>query len=51
MIEPLDGGGRSEIKMGHSDLADDVDGIDRSGSYFIGRFAERCQNRQQSPPT
>jgi uncharacterized protein YndB with AHSA1/START domain len=51
MIEPLDGGGRSEIKIVHSDLADNVDGLDRSWSYFIGRFAEHCKDKQQSPPT
>ncbi|HEX2106922.1 MAG TPA: hypothetical protein VHF28_04245 [Nitrososphaera sp.] len=51
MIEPLNRGGRSEIKLVHSDLADDVDGLDRSWSYFIGRFAEHCKDKQQSPPT
>lgn len=51
MIEPLDGGISSEIKLVHSDLVDDADGLDRSWSYFIGRFAEYCKEKHQSPPT
>ncbi len=51
MIESLDGGSSSEIKLVHSDLADNVDGLERRGSYFIGRFAEHCKDKQQCPPT
>jgi uncharacterized protein YndB with AHSA1/START domain len=50
MIEPLDGGGsRSELMLVHSDLANnnDFDDADRIWSYFIGRLAEHCKDKQQ----
>ena len=50
MIEPLDGGGsRSELTLVHSDLANnnDFDVADRIWSYFIGRLAEHCKDKQQ----
>jgi uncharacterized protein YndB with AHSA1/START domain len=46
MIEPLDGGSRSEIMLVHSDLANDFDDADRNWSYFIGRLAEYCEKKQ-----
>jgi uncharacterized protein YndB with AHSA1/START domain len=46
MIEPLDGGSRSEIMLVHSDLANDFDDADRNWSYFIGRLAEHCEKKQ-----
>ena len=46
MIEPLDGGSRSQIMLVHSDLANDFDDADRNWSYFIGRLAEHCEKKQ-----
>ena len=48
MIEPLDGGRMSERMLVHSDLANnDFDETDKSWSYFIGRLAEHCKDKQQ----
>ena len=46
MIEPLDGGSRSEIMLVHSDLANNFDDADRNWSYFIGRLVEHCEKKQ-----
>jgi uncharacterized protein YndB with AHSA1/START domain len=46
MIEPLDGGSRSEIMLVHSDLANDFDDTSSNWSYFIGRLAEHCEKKQ-----
>ena len=47
MIEPLDGGRISEIKLVHSDLANnDFDDTDKNWSYFIGRLVEHCKDKQ-----
>ena len=46
MIEPLDGGSRSEIMLVHSDLANDFDDASSNWSYFIGRLAEHCEKKQ-----
>jgi hypothetical protein len=48
MIEPLDGGRMSEIKLMHSDLANnDFEDTDKNWSYFIGRLVEHCKDKQQ----
>jgi uncharacterized protein YndB with AHSA1/START domain len=46
MIEPLDGGSRSEIMLVHSDLANDFDDASSNWSYFIGRLVEHCEKKQ-----
>jgi uncharacterized protein YndB with AHSA1/START domain len=46
MIEPLDGGSRSQIMLVHSDLANDFDDASSNWSYFIGRLAEHCEKKQ-----
>jgi uncharacterized protein YndB with AHSA1/START domain len=48
IIEPIDGGSRSEIMLVHSDLANDSDDADRIWSYFIERLAEHCKKKQSS---
>ena len=48
MIEPLDGGSRSEIMLVHSDLANYYDDTSSNWSYFIGRLAEHCEKKQPS---
>ena len=51
MIEPLEGGSRSEIILVHSGLANNnFDGLDRSWFYFIGKLAEHCNKTQPSDP-
>ena len=48
MIQPLDGGRMSEIKLMHSDLANnDFEDTDKNWSYFIGRLVEHCKDKQQ----
>lgn len=51
MIEPLDGGSRSEIMLVHSELANNFGDADRIWSYFIGKFAEHCKEKQSSDPS
>ena len=52
IVEPLDGGSRSEIMLVRSHLANnDVDNADRIWSYFIGKFAEHCKEKQSSDPS
>jgi uncharacterized protein YndB with AHSA1/START domain len=46
MIEPLDGGSRSETMLVHSDLANYYDDTSSNWSYFIGRLAEHCEKKQ-----
>ncbi len=48
MIEPLDGGSSSEIKLIHSDLANnDFEDTDKNWSYFVRRLVEYCKDKQQ----
>ena len=46
MIEPLDGGSRSEIMLVHSNFANYYDDADRNWSYFIGRLVEHCEKKE-----
>ena len=50
IIELLDGGSRSEIKLVHSDLTHDFGDADRIWSYFIWRLSEHCKKKQSSDP-
>lgn len=47
-LEPLYGGRSSEIMLVHSDLVNDIDDASSNWSYFVGRLAEHCEEKQQS---
>ncbi len=48
MIEPLDEGRMSEIKLMHSNLANnDFVDTDKNWSYFVRRLLEHCKDKQQ----
>ena len=46
MIEPLDGGSRSEIMLVHSNFASYYDDADRNWTYFIERLVEHCEKKE-----